>query len=142
MRDLMDLVNPKVAISPKSDATVATAIVGNIIDRQGYDSLYYEIAYGALFAGSSFVVSMEHGDDPALADTAAVAAPDLLGTLALAGGTQAGGLPNTVKKVGYVGAKRYTRLTITPAAGGATSFLSALAVLGHASVQATTNPPS
>lgn len=141
MRDIMDFLNPRIAISPKSDATVATPIVGAIIDRQGFDSLYYEIAYGALFAGSSFAVSMEHGDDPALADTAAVAATDLNGTLALAGGTQAGGLPNTVKKVGYVGAKRYTRLTVTPAAGGATSFLSAIAVFGHAAQQPTVNPP-
>lgn len=141
MRDLLNKINPKPAINPQTSATNA-AVVGAIIDRQGFDSVTYLIHYGALFAGSSFAVTMDHGDDAALADAAAVAATDLIGTLALAGGTQAGGLPNTTKKVGYVGAKRYTRITITPAANGATSVLSAAAVLAHASQQPTANPPA
>jgi hypothetical protein len=140
MRDLLNKINPKPAINPQTSA-VNAAIVGAIIDRQGFDSVTYLLAFGALFAGSSFAVTMEHGDDAALADTAAVAAADLVGTLALAGGTQAGGLANTAKKVAYVGAKRYTRLTITPAANGATSVLSASAILGHASQMPTANPP-
>lgn len=140
MKDLHNSINPKPSINPQTSATNA-AIVGAIIDRQGYDSVSYLIHYGALFAGSSFAVTMEHGDDPALADTAAVAAADLIGTLALAGGTQAGGLANTTKKVGYKGSKRYTRLTVTPSANGATSVLSAAAVLAHASQKPTANPP-
>lgn len=141
MKDLMNVMNPRPAINPASSTTNA-AIVGAIIDRQGFESVTYAIHYGALFAGSSFAVTMDHGDDPALADAAAVGAADLIGTLALAGGTQAGGLPNTTKKVAYIGAKRYTRLTITPAANGATSFHSAMAVLGHPAIAPTANPPA
>src|SRR5690349_15261567 len=130
MKDLFNVTNPKPAINPQTSA-VNTAIVGAIIDRQGYESVTYMLHYGALFDGSSFAVTMEHGDDPALADTSAVTANDIIGTLALAGGTQAGGLANTTRKVAYVGARRYTRITITPAANGATSVLSAAAILGH-----------
>jgi hypothetical protein len=54
----------------------------------------------------TFAVTIEHGDDPALADTAQVAATDIIGTLALAGGNFAADL--VCKKIGYIGSKRYT----------------------------------
>ena len=130
MKDTTNVLNPLNAIAPQSTA-VNTAIVSGIIDTQGFESAMFMLHYGALFAGSSFAVTLEHGNDPALADTAAPAATDLIGTLANAGGTQAGGLANSTRKLGYIGGKRYLRITVTPAANGATSFLSVAVVKGH-----------
>ena len=142
MKDLFNYINPLNAIAPQSSA-VNTAIVGGIIDRQGFDSITYVLHYGALFAGSSFAVTLEHGDDPALADTAAPSATtDLIGTLAGAGGTQAGGLANSTRKIAYIGSKRYTRITITPSANGATSFVACQVIKGNAFQVPTANPPA
>lgn len=41
---------------------------------------------------------------------------------------------NEVRKLGYIGNKRYTRLTITPALNASATLLAAVAVLGHPSV--------
>jgi hypothetical protein len=38
---------------------------------------------------------------------------------------------NEVRKLGYVGNKRYTRLTITPAANASATLIAAVAVLGN-----------
>jgi len=141
MKDLCNVVNPLNAVAPQSTA-VNTAIVSGILDRQGFESLTFLLHYGALFAGSSFAVTLEHGNDPALADTAAPATTDLIGTLANAGGTQAGGLANTTRKIGYIGNKRYLRITITPSANGATSFVACQILKGHPNVAPTANPPA
>ena len=37
---------------------------------------------------------------------------------------------NQVRKLGYIGFKRYTRLTITPAANASAALFSALCILG------------
>ena len=71
---------------------------------------------------------MEPGDDPALSDAAAVPAGILTGTLASASFDSAAA--NKVRKIGYVGSKRFVRLKITPTGNGAASFVSAVAVLG------------
>lgn len=140
MKDLMNRVNPRRAIAPQVVTNSNAAVVGAIIDRQNFESLTYVVALGALGAGTSGVVTMEHGDDPALADTAPVAATDLIGTLALASFVAADA--NATKKVGYIGSKRYSRITITPAGNGAASMAFAVAaVMGHANMVPTVNPP-
>ena len=85
MRDQMSLIQPKVAIAPQTQTNSSSAIVGEIIDRAGFESLTFVISAGTMTdANATFAVTMEHGDDSGLSDTAAVAAPDLVGTLALA----------------------------------------------------------
>lgn len=59
----------------------------------------------------------------------AVADADMIGTEALAGFQFDD--DNEVRKLGYVGAKRYTRLTITPSGNGGDAPITALAVLAH-----------
>ncbi len=81
---------------------------------------------------------MEHGDQANLADAAAVADSDLLGTELLAGFTFAD--DNSTRKIGYRGAKRYVRLTITPANNTAAALFGAVAILGHAQLSPTSNP--
>lgn len=140
MKDLFNSVHILRAISPVSMADT-TPIVSQIIDRQGYDSLIFAIATGALpDADATFTVLLEEGDAANLSDAAAVADADLLGTEALASFTF--GDDNETRKLGYVGGKRYTRLTITPAslaAGG--ELVTALAILGHPALMPTANPP-
>jgi hypothetical protein len=51
--------------------------------------------------------------------------------------------PTTTKtrKLGYVGGKRYTRMTVTPALNSGTAFLAIIALLGHPEQSPTVNPP-
>jgi len=118
------------AISPVSVAD-NTAQVSQIIDRQGYTGLLLAIALGSIAdADATFAVLVEHGDDAALADAAAVPDSELNGTEALAGFQFDD--DNETRKIGYVGNKRYVRLTITPANNASAALVSALAILGGA----------
>lgn len=142
MKDLMNRIDCRVAVVPQTQTNADTAIVGEIIDRDGFESLTYVIATGTLTdADATFAVSMEHGDNSALSDTAAPAATDLIGTPALAGFTFAE--DKKCRKIGYVGSKRYTRITITPTGNGAGAApVAAVAILGHPHATPTVNPPA
>lgn len=135
MRDFANNVQVKRVLSPVS-VSDDTAQVGEIIDRLGYDSLTYVIATGSIAdANATFAVLLEHGDAANLSDAAAVADADMI--------SQTSGTPpetaaafqfdddNEVRKIGYIGNKRYTRLTITPTGNGSAALLSAVAVLAH-----------
>lgn len=143
MRDLMNDIDPKVAIAP-TVATDNTALVGEEIDRSGYDSLTFVIATGTLAdADATFAVLLEHADDDgAGAPDSFAAVPDeeLVGTEALAGFTFA---EDTVcRKLGYIGGKKWTRLTVTPSGNAGNAPIAAVAILGHANVKPTANPPA
>ena len=140
-RDGMSNIHPLLAIAPQVATNADTAIVGAIIDTLGYDSLTFAIIAGTLTdADATFAVTMEHGDAANLSDTAAVPAASLVGTLALAGFTF--GDDGESRKVGYVGSKRYVRLTITPTGNNSGAApVAALAILGEPTVAPTPNPP-
>lgn len=124
--DLHNRLKVSRVISPVSVAD-NTAAVGQIIDNQGALSLEYLIATGSIAdADATFVVLLEHGDVANLSDAAAVADEELLGTEALAGFQFDD--DNETRKLGYIGAKRYTRLTITPANNASAALISAVAV--------------
>jgi len=138
MNDLFDNITVARAIAPVS-VSDNTAQVGQIIDRQGYGSLTFAIAAGSLAdADATFAALVEHGDQSNLSDAATVSASDLLGTAALAGFTFAD--DNATRKVGYKGAKRYVRLTITPANNASAALFGAVAIIGHAQLEPTSNP--
>lgn len=141
MRDSLNIMNPRPVLNPGAGPADNTAQVGAIVDRQGFDSLTYVISTGTLAdADATFAVTLTESDDPAMAGATAVNGYDLIGTLALASFNFVN--DNACFKLGYVGGKRYTQLTITPANNtGATGF-SAVALLGHAAIQPTTNPPA
>lgn len=140
MRDLFNHVHPLRAISPAAAVADNTAIVGQIIDRRGFESLTYLILAGGLAdADATFTVLLEHGDAANLSDAAAVPDDQLLGTEALASFTFAD--DDETRKLGYVGGKRYTRLTVTPAGNSGNAFVSAIALLGHPQLSPTANPP-
>jgi hypothetical protein len=139
MKDLHNNINIKRVISPVSVADT-TAQVGQIIDRQGFESVEYVIATGSIAdSDATFTVLLEDGDAANLSDAAAVADAQLLGTEALAGFQFDD--DNEVRKLGYIGNKRYTRLTITPVANASAALITAVAVLGHPSNAPTANPP-
>jgi hypothetical protein len=129
MRDLHNKIKPMRAISPVV-GTDNTALVSEIIDRQGYESLEFVIATGTLAdADATFTALVEDGDNSALSDNAAVADSQLLGTEAGASFTFAA--DDSVKKIGYRGFKRYVRLTITPAANTGNAPIAVVAILGN-----------
>src|SRR3989442_142027 len=104
-KDLHDNISVRRCIDPQSVST-NTAIVGQIIDRMGgsggaFETLEFIIASGSIASGTAvFTVTIEHGDQANLSDTAAITDPSslLLGTLAAASFTFAS--PNSQFRLG------------------------------------------
>ncbi len=128
MRDLANSLDIRRAISPAAATTDNTPFVSQIIDLAGYSKLVFAIILGALVdADATFTVLVEHGDASNLSDAVAVPDASLTGTEVSAGFDFSA--DNKVRKIGYVGSKRYVRLTITPANNTGNVFLSAVAIL-------------
>jgi hypothetical protein len=135
MRDSISDKQIKRVLSPASVADT-TAQVGQIIDHQGYDSALYVISTGSLAdADATFTVLLEEGDVANLSDAAAVDDADMVSqTLGTAPETAAAfrfDNDDQVRKLGYLGSKRYTRLTITPVANASAALISAVCVLSR-----------
>nr|WP_298689662.1 hypothetical protein [uncultured Dongia sp.] len=138
-KDLATTVHPKRCISPIS-VSDNTAQVGQVIDRLGYDSLTYLIAAGSLAdADALFTVLLEESDLSGSGFTA-VADEHLIGTEALASFQFDD--DNEPRKLGYIGNKQYSRLTITPSGNASAAVVSAIALLGHPREMPTANPPA
>lgn len=140
MMDFFNCFNPKPVIVPQAAVTNDTAFVGTIIDHQVTNGATYVIETGSLAdANATFTVLLEEGDDSSLSDASAVADKDLLGTEALASFTYAS--DSKCFKLGYVGNKRYTRLTITPASNTGDVYVAAVC-LTVPLIQPAANPPA
>ncbi|MGO8211842.1 hypothetical protein ACC782_33720 [Rhizobium ruizarguesonis] len=125
---------------PKAATTDNTAWVSAIIDTSGYNACELVIETGTLTdADATFAVTIEHGDAANLSDTAAPAASQLVGTLAQAGFDFSTDVK--ARKIGYIGPKRYVRVTVTPSNNTGNVFLGGLAVLGSPATGPTANPP-
>jgi len=136
--DMMNNIDVKRVISPVSVAD-NTAQVGQVIDGRGASSITYLIATGSIAdADATFTVLLEESDESG-SNFSAVADADLLGTEALAGFQFDD--DNECRKLGYIGSKRYTRLTITPVGNASAALLSAICVLGS-QLAPTANPPA
>jgi hypothetical protein len=139
MKDLFNSLHPVRGLSPVATPTDNTAQVTQIIDMAGANGLVFLIATGSLpDADATFTVLVEHGSAANLSDAAAVPDSELLGTEALAGFTFAD--DDETRKIGYVGNKRYVRLTITPASNTGASLLCVIAVKSLSN-QPAPNPP-
>jgi len=137
--DLMNNINVKRVISPVSVADT-TAQVGQVVDGQGFGSVTYLIATGSIAdVDATFTVLLEECDTSGGTYTA-VADADLLGTEVLAAFQFDD--DNECRKLGYIGSKRYTRMTITPVLNASAALLAAVAVLGNPAVAPTANPPA
>lgn len=139
LRDMMSNIHTARAIAPVS-VSDNTAQVSQIIDMQGYSSLTFLILTGSIAdADATFVTLVEHGDAANLSDAAAVPDAQLVGTEVLASFQFDD--DNETRKIGYVGTKRYVRLTITPANNASAAVLGAVALMGHPDLKPTANPP-
>lgn len=121
--DLHNQVTPAVAFKTEAIASDTTT-AGEIIDMDGYYSLEFILQSGTLTTGT-YTPVIQHGDDSGLSDVATVGTDFLLGTIADA--TYAVTDDDTVKRIGYVGKKRYVRLSITSASSAA-GTMSAVAI--------------
>lgn len=116
--DLATHLSPVQALAP---AALTSETAGNIIDSMGFESLTFTINAGAVAAQS--VLTLEHGDASDLSDAATVDADDLIGELV----PLETGDANSTLWFGYIGKKRYVRITFT--SGDATVGI--VAVKGH-----------
>lgn len=130
MRDLANHLTVRRALSPVAARTDNTPIVSEIIDLSGFDKAMFAILIGAnTDTNATFAVLIEHGDAANLSDAAPAPDANLTGTEAAAGFTAADD-DNKTRKIGYVGPKRYIRLTITPSGNDAGNiFVAAVALL-------------
>lgn len=138
MEDLAHNIQVKRVISPVSVAD-NTAQVGQIINHAGYESAAYIINLGSIAdADATFAVLLEESDAADMSGAAAVADADMISqTSGVAPETAAGfqfDSDNQVRKLGYIGFKQYTRLTITPSANASAALMSAVCVLGDPNV--------
>lgn len=113
MRDIASKTTLKSAIAPQV-ATDNTPIVSSILDRQGCLGVSLDVVLGTIAdADVTATVLLEESDAANMAGAAAVDDADLVGTEALAGFKFDN--DGQCRKLGYVGAKRYIRATVTPA---------------------------
>lgn len=128
LRDLFNKIDARRVLVPSAGPSDNTAQVGQIIDGLGAKSLTYLIGLGSIAdADVTFTVLLEESDDSGMSGATAVADADLIGT-ELAAAFRFDD-DNEVRKLGYRGSKRYTRLTITPANNASAAALTAIAVL-------------
>jgi len=134
-KDNLSTIKTVIALTPRAIATDTTT-VGAIIDLRGYNSATITIASGVLTDGA-YVPLLEHGDASDLSDAAAVADAYLLpsGTGQEAAIDFALTDDATIVKIGYVGSKRYIRLSIVSTATTTGGLFAAVAILGDPDIQ-------
>lgn len=145
MKDLVNNLLVKRVLSPVS-VSDNTAQVGEVIDRQGFDAVTFLIATGSIAdADATFTVLLEESDASGSGYTAVADADMLSQTSGTAPETAAAFQfddDNEVRKIGYLGTKRYLRLTITPANNASAALLAAVAILGVPHVMPVTQAAS
>jgi hypothetical protein len=136
MRDSLTRVQIKRAHSPYYYST-NTAWMSEIIDLQGYDSMYFAIATGDIAdADATFTVLMQESDSSTFATANDVADADMVsqtdGTAPETAASFQFDDDNEVRSIGYIGSKRYVRLYITGANNTGVAIVSVTAHLSHA----------
>jgi hypothetical protein len=129
MRDLHNNIKAEVAFNTAGIVTNTTT-VGRIIDMQGFGSAEFLIQAGNLIDGT-YTPLIEEGDASNLSDAVAVADKDLLGTEAAAVFIATN--DHIVNKIGYIGSRRYVRLSILSTGITTGGTVSALIVKSNAS---------
>ena len=133
--DLHNSIKATRGISPVAAVTDNTAFVSQILDTANGGSAEFVGQFGAIAdADVTFTVLVEDGNDSGLSDNAAVADEHLLGVEAMVDGNGTAlryDADNKTFKVGYVGPKRYVRVTVTPASNSGNIFLAGVWLQGH-----------
>lgn len=143
MRDTTSNNAIRRAISPVSVAD-NTATVSQVIDRQGFDAVKFIIAIGSVAdADATFTVLLEESDVSGSGYTAVADIDMISQTHGVAPEVAASfqhDSDNQVRKLGYIGGKRFLRLTITPANNASAALFSAVAELEQPSLAPVTQP--
>ena len=108
--------------------TSSTTTVGSSIDTKGFESLTLFVELGARTDGTFLPLVQDSDDDINFAN---VDDQFLIGTEAEAQINTA----NTIKTIGYVGKKRYVKLSIVSTADTSGATVSATGILANASVK-------
>ena len=121
LRDISNNLYCECAFPPKAAVTDNTAFVSTIFDTANFGSVMLSGTHGTnADANATYTVLVEDGDNSALTDNAAVADAFLIGVEAM-------GLDfaddDKAFKIGYIGPKRYVRVTITPAGNTGNAFI-------------------
>jgi hypothetical protein len=128
MRDLHN--NVKVARALDAVTSAANEVLtGQVIDLAGYKSAEIAISYGNKTDGAAAVELQECATSGGV--YTAVADEDLLGTEAAVSVADGVAGANTVKKLGYKGAKQFIKVVVTITSNAGALPVSAVAVLGH-----------
>ncbi|MCA8975802.1 MAG: hypothetical protein KDC98_13855 [Planctomycetes bacterium] len=137
----------QVAVAPQTQTNADTAFVSAIIDMADLVALEFVIMLGTLTdADVTGAVLLEEGDASDLSDNTAVADIDMLPTpnnsSAVAPEAQAAFTfadDGLIKKLGYVGTKRYVRLTVTPTGNNSGALPIAVLAVGKPRLSANVN---
>ena len=125
MRDIHNSMGAVTAIP--AQVITSSAVNGSIIDLSGFNAAEFVIVSGNVTDGS-YAATLTEGSASDLSDGTTVASTDLLGSAPSFASTD----DNVTKRVGYVGAKRYVRLTLTPTGASTGGYFAAVALKGHA----------
>ncbi|MGL6349729.1 MAG: hypothetical protein ACRC2U_07785 [Aeromonas sp.] len=128
--DLSSDIFPSVALNTAAITSSTTTTGTNIIDTQGYGAVVFVLNVGARTDGT-YTLVLEHGDAANLSDTSAPAASDLNGTLAATAANTA----QTIKRIGYVGNKRYVRANVVSTGVTRGAPVGVLAIRGRPTVR-------
>jgi hypothetical protein len=111
--------------------TTNTTSAGNIIDMRGYDALEFVVFTGA-YTDGTYTPLIEESDASDMSGSNAVADADLVGTDITSGQEAAAALAaaNTAKRIGYVGDKRYVRLSFVSTSVSSGATVGAIALRG------------
>ncbi|MGE3643248.1 MAG: hypothetical protein AB7F96_05270 [Beijerinckiaceae bacterium] len=117
-----------------------TATTGAWIDRLGYEGLTFAVQTGILAdADATFAVTMQEANADDQSDAASVDDANMISMTDGVAPEAAAGFDyaddGAVKKIGYIGHKRYVRVTITPANNAGSAPVAILAHLSHASTR-------
>lgn len=124
--DISTKLNQALAFNTQAIAS-STTTVGNILDTQGYEALDLSLVTGTITDGD-YALTIEHGDDSGLSDAATVPAASIIGTLpAFTEDTD----DDSVLHCGYIGKKRYVRVSVVSTNVTSGGTVSVLATFGH-----------
>ena len=124
-KDLTRKLKNEIAVDIQA-STTDTTTVGNIINVGESEVGVNFTFFSGVYTDGTYDILIEHGDDSGLSDAAAVPDEQLLGqdpTSSTAPEAQAQiGAADEIKKIGYVGAKKFARASIvsTSTSSGAT----------------------
>jgi hypothetical protein len=110
VKDIRSHAQSNVALS--ANISTNTTTNGAILDTANFELGLMFTLMASAYTDGTYDVTIEHGNDPALADAAALSSDNLIGTLANMQLTAVSASGAKLKTIGVFGNKRYVRLNI------------------------------